>query len=75
MLKQEHKFLFKKITIETFGFDFELLWLARKHRLKIKEVPVVWVNDFDSKVRWYDYPKVLIQVFKVRLNDWFGQYN
>lgn len=72
--KQMH-FLFSKLTIATWGFDFELLWLARKYHFKIKEVPVTWVNDFDSKVRWYSYPQTLWQVFKVRLNDYLGKYN
>ncbi len=75
LISQKHKFLFEKLTIATFGFDFELLWLARKYNLRVKEVPVVWVNDFDSKVKWYDYPKTLLQVFKVRLNDKLGKYN
>lgn len=75
LFRQKYKFLFDQLTIATFGFDFELLYLARKHHLKIKEVPVIWENDFDSKVKWYDYPKVLGQVFKVKINDLLGKYN
>ncbi len=75
MINQKYKFLFDKLTIATFGFDFELLWLAHKYDLRVKEVPVVWANDFDSKVKWYDYPKTLLQVFKVRINDKLGKYN
>lgn len=69
------KILFDKLTIEDWGFDFELIWLARKNDFKVKEVPVVWVNNFDSKVKWYNYPKTLAQVFLVRINNLKGKYN
>lgn len=75
LFPKKTQFLFSKLTIATWGFDFELLWLARKYHFKIKEVPVVWVNDFDSKVRWYSYPQTLWQIFKVRINDFLGKYN
>jgi len=69
------KFLFEKLTIERWGFDFELLFLAKKYNFKIKEMPVKWVNNFDSKVKWYSYLKTLMQVFKVRINNLLGKYN
>lgn len=67
--------LFKKLTIEGFGFDFELIWLVKKNNLKIKEMPVTWINDFRSSVKWWHYPQVFMNVLKVRLNDLFGKYN
>ncbi|RJQ34839.1 glycosyltransferase family 2 protein [Candidatus Parcubacteria bacterium] len=69
------KDLFAKLTIEDWGFDFELIYLARKNNFSIKEVPVIWVNNFDSKVKWYNYPKTLAQVFKVKINNLIGKYN
>ena len=69
------KHLFERLTIEDWGFDFELLWLARKYRFGIKEVPITWLNNFDSKVKWYSYPRTLAQVFKVRINNLIGKYN
>jgi dolichyl-phosphate beta-glucosyltransferase len=66
--------LFNKITINGFGFDFELIWLIKKNNLRIKEVPVTWVNDFTSSVKWWHYPKVLAEVLAVRVNNFFGKY-
>lgn len=67
--------LFNKITINGFGFDFELIWLIKKNNLRIKEVPVTWVNDFTSSVKWWHYPKVLAEVLAVRINSLLGKYN
>jgi dolichyl-phosphate beta-glucosyltransferase len=67
--------LFKKLTIEGFGFDFELIWLVKKNNFKIKELPVTWANDYSSSVKWWHYPKVFLEVFKVRINNLFGKYD
>ncbi|MFA6253092.1 MAG: glycosyltransferase [Patescibacteria group bacterium] len=66
--------LFNKITIKGFGFDFELVWLIKKNNLRIKEVPVTWVNNFTSSVKWWHYPKVLLEVLAVRINNLLGKY-
>lgn len=44
------KALFRDISIEGFAFDAELLFLARKKGLKVKEVGVIWKNSPISKV-------------------------
>jgi dolichyl-phosphate beta-glucosyltransferase len=75
LFNEESKSLFDKLTIERWGFDFELIFLARKYNLKVKEVPVVWRNNFDSKVTWLGYVSTLLQVFKVRWNNILGKYN
>lgn len=74
MFSRQAKFIFGKLSIEDFGFDFELIFLARKYGLAIKEVPIVWYNDTNSTVRWYHYPKVLGQLFKIRFNNLLGKY-
>jgi len=68
------KYLFEKLTIEDWGFDFELIFLARKYSFNIKELPVEWNNNFDSKVKWTDYLKTFTQVFKVRYNNLINKY-
>ena len=68
---KELKEVFAKLTIDRWAFDFELIYLANKAGFRIKEVPVIWVNDFDSKVKWYSYPQTLWQVIKIR----FKKYN
>lgn len=74
LVTRSAQFLFDKLTIEDFGFDLELIFLARKYRLAIKEVPIVWYNNFASKVRWFHYPRTLAQLFQIRINDLLNKY-
>jgi dolichyl-phosphate beta-glucosyltransferase len=67
--------IFPRQTIHRFGFDFELLFLARKYGFPVREVPVQWFNSPASKVRMGDYPHTLIELFTIRLNDWKGRYD
>jgi dolichyl-phosphate beta-glucosyltransferase len=68
------KEVFSKATIERFGFDIEILAIANHKGLKIKEVPVVWNNAGESTVTFGSYFKVLMDLFRVRLNLWRGKY-
>ena len=68
------KFLFNQLTIADWGFDFELIWLAKANDFKIKEVAITWYNHPDSKVQWYGYLITLLQVFKVRFNILINKY-
>jgi len=69
------KWLYEKLTIDGFAFDFELIFLAKKYKLRIKEMPVTWVNNFDSTVRWYDYPRTIINLLGIHINNLLGKYN
>ena len=42
--------LFRRQTIMGFAFDVEILYLALKRGLRVKEVPVTWINSPRSKV-------------------------
>ena len=66
--------IFPKLTIYGWGFDVEVLALAKKLGFKIKEVPVTWDNDPNSKVNIWAYPQVLIQTMKVRWNLLTNKY-
>lgn len=67
--------LFNKQTIYREMFDIEILYLARKYKLKIKEVPVVWINDPDSKINLFTCVTYgSVDLFRIRLNDLFGNY-
>ena len=63
--------IFAKTKIFRWGFDSEALFLAKKYKLRIKEVPVVWKNDRQTKVR---FPRDLINSFGelilIRYYDW-----
>ena len=68
------KRIFEKQTINRWGFDFEILFLARKFHYKIKEIPIKWTNMVGSKVELTDYPKTLFELLKIRFNDITGVY-
>ncbi|PWB38305.1 MAG: hypothetical protein C3F02_04850 [Parcubacteria group bacterium] len=74
LLARSARPVWEKLTIEDFGFDFEMIFLARKHGLAIKEVPIIWYNNFDSKVRWWHYPRTLAQLWQIRLNNLLKKY-
>jgi hypothetical protein len=38
------------MVVDRFGFDFELIALAKKFGLKMKQLPVRWMNDQESSV-------------------------
>jgi glycosyltransferase involved in cell wall biosynthesis len=59
---------------DRWGFDFELLFLARKAGLRVIELPIVWRNDERSTVRGIDYLKTLTELATLRLDDWRGKY-
>jgi len=57
------------------AFDVELLFIAKKHGYKIKEVPIVWHHVATSRVSPIkDSLRMLRDVIKVRLNDFRGVY-
>lgn len=42
--------IFKRVTVNRFAYDVEVLYLAQKAGYKIKEIPIKWFNSSDSKV-------------------------
>ena len=56
------------------GFDIELLALARELKYKIKEVPVHWVNDLGSHVKMSAYLKVFVEDVRIRWWIWTNAY-
>lgn len=66
--------IFKRLTITRWGFDVEMLAIAHQLGYKIKQVPVVWLNDEHSHVGAGAFVEVLLDTFKVRLNIWRGKY-
>ncbi len=68
--------IFPKMTINRWGFDIEMLALARKFGYKIKEVPINWKNDPNtaSHPRLSAYFQVLMETVKIRWNLMTGRY-
>ena len=69
--------IFPRLTINRFGFDIEVLALARKFGYKIKEVGINWKNDphSESRPRFGAYFNVLMDTVRVRWNLLTGKYN
>lgn len=60
--------------IKRWGFDIEILALAKRLGYRIKEIPVVWINDPDSKVGPGAYIETLMETVKIRWWLWRGVY-
>jgi len=67
--------VFPKLKIDRWGFDIEILALARKSGYKIKTVPVVWANDEESKVSMSGYVNTLKELFQIKWNMMRGEYD
>ena len=62
--------------VERFGFDPELLYIARKQGLRLLEVPVAWSHSEGSRVSFLrDSVKMFTDLIVIRLNDARGLYS
>ena len=62
--------------INGFAFDVEILLIAEWLGLKVKEVPVVWINSPESKVHLIKGSlSMLLELFKIRFFEWKGHYS
>lgn len=67
--------IFEAQVINRFGFDVEVLWLAKKLGFKVAEVPIRWINDSDTRVRpAIDSMRTLIDVFRIYQREIRGRY-
>ena len=65
--KQAAHELFRAQKLDGFSFDVEVLRLAQKRGLRIKEVPVMWRQARDSRVRlFHDSLKMVRDLFYLR---------
>ena len=59
--------LFSEARIDRFAWDVEILYLARRRGFAIAEVPVLWFNSPESKVRVVrDAAQTLFDVLRIR---------
>ncbi len=62
--------------IERWGFDPEILFLARKMGLVVKEVPVVWAHSEGTRLHPFrDGLRMFGDVVRIRWNSISGAYN
>ncbi|MCC7117769.1 MAG: glycosyltransferase family 2 protein [Anaerolineales bacterium] len=68
--------LFEQQTLSGWSFDIELLYLARKQKLRIREVPIHWYFDAESKVSAVrDALKMIADIFRIHWNSLRGLYD
>ncbi len=68
--------VFPRLTIAGFGFDLEVLYIAKRHGLKITQTAVHYrYDDEPSTVRFAaDAAAMLHDLLRIRWNDWRGRY-
>ena len=73
--RERCRLIFEQQTIERFGFDPELLYLARHHGLSTVEVPVRWAHSPATKVNMLrDSVQMFLDIFIIRWNALRGRY-
>ena len=67
--------LFRQQTLMGWSFDIEILYLARRKHLRIKEIPIQWYFDADSKVSAVrDALRMIGDIFRIHINALRGRY-
>jgi dolichyl-phosphate beta-glucosyltransferase len=62
--------------IERWGFDPEILFLARKFGFKVGEVPVLWGHSGGTRIHpLVDGSRMFLDMLRIRWNDWTGKYS
>ena len=68
--------IFRLQTVERWGADPELLFIARKLKFSITEVPVTWGHDERSRLSYLkDGMKMLQEMAAIRFNSLAGRYD
>src|SRR5437868_4142022 len=67
--------IFPNMKIERWGFDPEILFLAKRYSLRVVEVPISWAHDHRSKIKpLRDGAHMLGELLRIRLNSIGGKY-
>jgi glycosyltransferase involved in cell wall biosynthesis len=68
------RMLFPLQRVDGFGFDVELLFLARRAGLVIREIPITWVYRRESKVNLMSGARAFLDLLGVRWHQLRGAY-
>ncbi len=69
------KQIFSRQTIKRWGFDIEVLYIAKLLHYRIKQVPVSWYNDEDTRLKSSTvFFKTLGELLKIKVNKMTGKY-
>lgn len=68
--------IFAQQKIDHFSFDVEVLFLAALNKYTVKEIPVQWFNEPNTRVNaMKDSLKMFKDVIRIRYNAWTGKYS
>jgi glycosyltransferase involved in cell wall biosynthesis len=66
--------IFRRQLLDRFGFDVEVLLIAKLLGYKTVEIPVRWDNVEGSKVGMFSGLDGFVDLWRVRRNQWSGKY-
>jgi glycosyltransferase involved in cell wall biosynthesis len=68
--------IFPQQKIERWGFDPEILFLARKFGFTVKEIPVAWGHSGGARINpVVDGSRMFFEMLRIRWNDITGKYD
>ena len=68
--------LFSVMGVDGFGFDVELLYVAKKRGLSVVEVPIQWRYQPRSRIRPLRDPALMLaDIMRIRLRSLAGKYD
>ncbi len=74
-VREPTRIVFEQQRIERFGFDPEVLFLAKRHGLRTVEVPVRWAHDPQTKVHVLrDSARMFAELLLIRWHWLLGRY-
>jgi dolichyl-phosphate beta-glucosyltransferase len=74
-VRESSRIVFEQQRIERFGFDPEILFLAKRHGLRTAEVAVRWAHDPATKVHMFrDSLMMFFDLARIRLSWLLGRY-
>jgi len=68
--------IFNLQTLPGWSFDIELLYIARRHKYRVQEIPIHWVHHPETKVSAVrDAIRMIQDIFRIRANALRGMYD
>lgn len=68
--------IFQQQLLSGWSFDIEVLYLAKRKKLRIREIPIRWFYDSDSKVSAVrDALRMIGDIFRIHINAARGRYD
>jgi dolichyl-phosphate beta-glucosyltransferase len=68
--------IFRRQRIDSFSFDVEMIVIAKRLGMGVREVPVKWINSRASRVHpVIDSVEMLLDLFRIKAYDMLGFYS